>query len=328
MSKLNGYFLVGIIQTQNEGVLMDTKVDNSIINNKVINEMIMTERTYNKALDLLQRAFHIEENVKNDPLLLKFKEITSILQNISDALLSHVEKAIDLSVSEEEHRAYRAQRTQLLKAFFHAYKPYVILFNQYLVESVNNQQRFESINLYLLTHSNKLDLGAHLIQPVQRGPRYAMLVAATKNKNEHLTEINKAEVEALESLIAGNLFAINDDLQPSKNNDEYWFGKITYTLLFGNPNQTSKVVPVPTQQKPVPIIVVDEQTNTPSKLRILARNLIWGTPKSEVETPALNEKPTEVTDKDEFEGFFLVNDEATRKADNNNDDESSSEFTI
>lgn len=48
--------------------------------------------------------------------------------------------------------------------------------------------------------------------PVQRGPRYAMLVAATSKINVHLDEANLAEFRELEALIAESLIAINSSM--------------------------------------------------------------------------------------------------------------------
>jgi hypothetical protein len=230
---------------------METKSDKTIIDNKVIREMVETEKTYNIALTLLHSALSIKDNVKGNKLLLEFEKIVTILKTISDTLLLHAIKAVDITVTEDAHRSFRTQRTQLLKAFFEAYKPYAQLFNQYLSESANNQEPFKAINLYLIKNSAaRLDLASHLVQPIQRGPRYAMLVNATRKMNAHLTETNISEFEAVEALIANNLLSINSELPPSSN--PYWFGKITYTLLFGNqsPSSTPLSAPVTTVSEP------------------------------------------------------------------------------
>lgn len=209
---------------------METKSEKTIIDNNVIREMIETEKTYNMALTLLEKALNIKDNVKENGLLLKLKGSVDRLKNISDMFLTHAIKAIDPSVTEEGHRALRLQRVQLLKAFFEAYKPYAALYHQYIAESSINQEPFKAINLYLQNNSAaRLDLASHLIQPLQRGPRYSMLADATKKMHANLTETNILEFAALKALIASSLDSINSELPPSKPG--YKFGDFSRRLL-------------------------------------------------------------------------------------------------
>lgn len=96
---------------------MKGRRDRLIADNKVIQEMITTEKSYNAALALLENVLNIDDFVNNDLLLKEFKQQVSALKNISDGLLTNVEQAIVVEITDTERNSLRTQRTQLLKAW-------------------------------------------------------------------------------------------------------------------------------------------------------------------------------------------------------------------
>lgn len=208
---------------------MQTKYEKKVGDNVVIKEMIETEITYNKGLTLLKSALDIKSNYENSLLLKQFIDPITRLKEISDKLLLNSQKTINSELSEINHNLLRTQRTQLLKAFFQAYQSYAPLYEQFLKEQKNNPDQFTIIDQYIRkNNTNLLNLEAHLVMPVQRGPRYAMLVHATKDNTEHLETENLIAFEQLHSLIKGCLQHINSTM-PSEQRG-YQFGDISKSI--------------------------------------------------------------------------------------------------
>ncbi len=198
---------------------MEGKIERPVTENQVVHEMIETEKSYNAALGLLENALQQEKIIGNHPLLIECRGHVSILKNISDSLLKNVESAVRVENTDFQRTALKVQRNQLLKAFFQAYKHYSEFYTRFADEdfvvkkSKIEPNPFTQINQYLHSHSpNKLRLADHLIMPVQRGPRYAMLVAATKKVNDHLDEVHLKEFKELNDLITDFLIAANSSM--------------------------------------------------------------------------------------------------------------------
>ncbi len=239
---------------------MQSRSDSTVFENKAVQEMLETEQSYNRVLDTLVTALTIDVQVKDEPILLEIKKIAPMLKNVSDGLLTNAQSTAAPDLQSAERELLNKQRTQLLSAFFKIYEQYIQTFDrflearqQYAVQFASNptDNPFNKIDRYLMRHGNNLGLDAHLIQPLQRGPRYSMLVTeaikqaireSEKTGVPHETD-NFRELERLQRFIADKLFDIN-----AAKAEGYWFGKITYTLLFGEPGKT----PVQPTRSPSP----------------------------------------------------------------------------
>lgn len=219
---------------------MQTKIDK----NQVVSEMISTETSYNEALTLIELGLGNEEIVGGSAFLAQLKPSISALKIISDKLLENGHTGINLDITDEQHTSLRVQRTQLLKAFFEAYKIYAELFNSYVAENSADPKQFERIDKFMRLHSkNNLNFEFHLIMPVQRGPRYSILISAIKENDKHLLSENHDEFEEVGKLIKELLTSINSKINTPSKTDQYWFGKYTYEFLFGD--STPKASPAP-----------------------------------------------------------------------------------
>lgn len=226
------------------------------IKNNVIKEMIETEGSYNKALGLLELALTMDVLVEENPILLTLKTHVTILKAISDELLDNVNKAVNPSIDESERNLLRLHRTQLLKAFFTTYLEFSKTHKIYVEVVQSDAKPFEKINTYLRLHNNKLGLDAHLIMPVQRGPRYEILVASTQKIDAHLDTKNREELTELKQLIAQSLAGINENLSPKKPvvRERYWPGKYTYNYFWGTPSQSVATPSAIPSSSPVPVL--------------------------------------------------------------------------
>jgi hypothetical protein len=200
---------------------------NDVTKNQVIQEMIKTEETYNKQLGQLKEALSKPELTEGNVLLHQFSAQIVFFKDISDKFLLNVTQAVKPETTPDLRLKLQVQRMQLMKAFFSAYKTYVSLHEQYTKESPDS---FNKLNEFIVNlSSNRLGLDAYLILPIQRGPRYALLVKETERNNDHMDDFNKKEFDSLKKLIADCLKMIS----PKK--EGYKFGDYTrgfYSYLF------------------------------------------------------------------------------------------------
>lgn len=301
---------------------MYKKSDDKLFDNRVFQEMLDTERSYNDALNLLGLALLMDTLVQEEPVLMELRKIIPILKDISDGLLKNAENTVDPRLSDSDRNVLKVQRTQLLTAFFKVYKDYATIFDNYL--AANNayalkyasnpeQNPFHKIDTYLMRFGNKLGLGAHLIQPIQRGPRYSLLVKeAAKSVSPEDESFN--ELDALQRLISTQLFEINSAMAPTAQTEGYWFGKITYTLLFGEPGKT------PVKPEPIPAKVEESEAEAaPYRFGDYTRNFLWGKPKANASpSVAASSVPIEKPSEDIIDEFTIVdgeNEENTKPED-------------
>lgn len=232
---------------------MRTKTDadklNSIVENNAFNETVSTEITYNQSLTLLDLILH-NHNVSDNKVLSTLKPLIAALKTISDKLLDNVDKAVKTETT--DGTILREQRPQLLTAFFAAYKDYVELYQQFSTAYKENRSQFKKIIAYirgeqrleneenpkladtileLIVQTKRLDLQSHLIQPIQRGPRYLLLLSAIEDENNNLDETNIQELKELKTIVANFLSSINNNGLKSNSKKTYKFGDYSNALL-------------------------------------------------------------------------------------------------
>lgn len=222
---------------------------NPIVENNVFKEMVMTEMSYNKSLTLLDLVLH-HHDVSANKVLATMKPLIAALKTISDNLLANVEEAVKTDTTDGPK--LREQRRQLITAFFTAYKSYAGLYQQFSEAYQKDRSQFKELIAYirgeqrLTTQENPgladailglidlekpLDLQAHLIQPIQRGPRYLLLIGATEKLNSNLDETNINELKRLKEIVADFLFSVNANVPKNNSEKPYEFGDYSKALL-------------------------------------------------------------------------------------------------
>lgn len=204
---------------------MQTLIEqNPIVNNLVFQESIKTEQHYNNTLTLLETAFGACD-VSNNPNLSNFKRLITPLKVISDQLLANVLTAVDVSTTDGS--ILREQRKQLITAFFKAYKDYAQSYNDFCAVTKKSPE-----HAAVASHLGKQGLESLLIQPIQRGPRYMLLIAETAKNNKHVDETNLNELDTLLSIVKDFLASINQNVDtPKSTNKEYELGDHTKALI-------------------------------------------------------------------------------------------------
>ena len=224
---------------------MQTKYE-QLNDNKGIEEILTTEQTYNECLTRLEKAFSQPSLIGDNKLLQEIAPIITYFKGISDKLLENTTTAINVAMDDTMRVELRAQRKQFLKAFATVLTTYMPLFDQYTQQSVANKQ-FEAMDSFIRTNNpNRLGLADHLITPVQRGPRYKMLLEATKKLTTHLEDKHLEELTALEETISEGLKEANASMPtPTKSNSRwglgnYKFGDLTRYALGKSSNDLNE----------------------------------------------------------------------------------------
>ena len=231
-------------------IMMQSKIiEKELSEIKILQEMINTERTYNETLSLLGEAFSQEESVNGIPVLIDFKRLISILKNISDELITNVTRATTENLSADERNNLQMQRIQLFKAFFIAYEQASRLYNTYSENYHENKEQFEKLDQFAVMN-NKSRFADLLVQPVQRGMRYALLVSEALNPKHQIPKGTLDKLNELKDVIKGLLEQANVSMniqEPVRNSYQF----ITECLfgVFGNYNNNAETK-VRTNQEP------------------------------------------------------------------------------
>lgn len=220
---------------------------------KIIQEMLSTETNYNDSLALLEMAFAKDELVNTNPVLLQFKVIIPLLKIISDKLLANVTKGVNEALSPEERLGLKAERTQLMKAFFHAYQKYPNLYDAYLIENRTNPSALKALEAFIIqSTAKKFGLADLLSQPFQRGMRYEMLVKGALTYSDDLSPQHVHELKELLVFIADSIKTANSAMPEVKKAEptSYRIGDYSRNFLFGSSNEgTVNRAPVNTSPK-------------------------------------------------------------------------------
>lgn len=209
-----------------------------MLDNKVIQEIITTENTYNQSLALLERGFNHEARMQNSPVLKKFQPLIPQLKTISDNVLINIQDSASKNISEQQLTVLRVQRTQLLSAFFIAYQSYTAIYNDFSKEMISNPDQFTELENFVRTESGKpSQLSDYLIQPFQRGPRYSMLVDAALKNNHNLEEAQLEQLNLLAAQIKECLLAANAYIPAGTPG--YQFGDISRSAISSLSNSVS-----------------------------------------------------------------------------------------
>ncbi|STX48151.1 RhoGEF domain [Legionella hackeliae] len=220
-------------------MLAVNQIQDTLTEHKAIQEMLDTEKNYNDALDRLLMV--PSELMPDNVLFAQLKNYLPQLKNISDMLLKNVTMSLGNDIDPSALNQLKAQRTQLLKAFFTLYQDYARWYETYAKEVAINPRKFMGLDLYLSeSHASKLGLSDYLIQPFQRGPRYNLLVIAAIEYNNKLpsddstklSDESIADLVKIRDVIRDYLKAANSSMStPQATAKAYQFGDYTWAAL-------------------------------------------------------------------------------------------------
>ncbi|WP_133138970.1 RhoGEF domain-containing protein [Legionella genomosp. 1] len=186
--------------------------------NHSLAELFKTEETYRDKLIFLVSVFSRAELIGANPVLNKFKQLLPRLVAISMRLDTNVTKGLEISqkiaagetISLEEQEtldALRKQRQQLLKNYFLLYAEYATNYGAF-AQQAGNPKAFLALKDYVYA-SNKQGfcLSDYLIEPVQRGPRYDILIKNVIEYNQSakvnpLVKLDDKQIEQFQKMSA------------------------------------------------------------------------------------------------------------------------------
>lgn len=204
--------------------------------NNAINELLSTEKTYKAALEKLLKIHNDNRNTQDEFYSVSHPETHKIFnsiigfEKISERLIKNIEKSIKYKDNIDKAEEYAKERGRILGSFVSAYSPYISLYTSFLQEIKDKPETLEYFKLKLGA-DQKDALLAITVQPLQRGPRYLLLLTESL-RNEGLTEKRKEELGALHRELEDGIKAAEDRIPNAtikKETDEYYVGKYTVT---------------------------------------------------------------------------------------------------
>lgn len=219
--------------------------------NKAVKEAIDTEESYYNKLTFLEMVLNQNELVRDNPILVAFKDMVIQLKAHSEQVQQNIGAALN---TPENLSIINTQRAQLAKAFFVVYPRYSENYTRYVAELAQNPELFQAINQFVF-ESKGCQLESFLIEPIQRGPRYAMLISAVISYSEKLPEGDNGklsnekieELRALSNLVQDHL--VTSNLKTPKISTGYRFGDLTRAGISYFLGSRSSTEPEETAQK-------------------------------------------------------------------------------
>lgn len=221
----------------------------SLLNSKELKELLATERSYNESLTIFKDALSTAVGHFSGRL----SESINTLHDVSNAIIDNLERTLTLLKKTSEIEELSPKDTQerlklgfkrlnLISRFFKEYSEYSILFTEIGEARKKNPTMFDELarNIHKIYRGGFDSL---LIQPIQRGPRYKLLLEAL-NKYvtkypESVDERQRDMIEGLLEEVTGLLKKANESTpKPSEKKRGYKFGDLTrYYILGTHPEQ-------------------------------------------------------------------------------------------
>lgn len=162
-----------------------------MITNRVIQEMLETELAYQNSLSTVVEASKQPFFAEGPELFQRLATAINKFADLSESL--HFSASVEMTqeLSNSELSELRANRMVLIGEFFTEFKNYMSLYEEFLKAKYNadpsfNKLPFKQLDDFLkptLSNSDSL-----LIQPLQRGPRYELLIRDVLKRDDELSE--------------------------------------------------------------------------------------------------------------------------------------------
>ncbi|MCE3046011.1 RhoGEF domain-containing protein [Legionella sp. 16cNR16C] len=220
--------------------------------NHSLAELFKTEETYRNKLIFLVSVFSRAGLIGANPVLNRFKQLLPRLVDISMRLDTNVTKGLEISqkiaagetISLEEQEtldSLREARQQLLIKYFLLYAEYAKNYAAF-AQQAGNPQAFKALKDYVYASNTQgFCLSDYLIEPVQRGPRYDILIKNIIEYNQSAkvnpsVKLNEKQIEQFQKMSAHIKHCASEankattEMTPAEKPDEkpgYKFGDIS-----------------------------------------------------------------------------------------------------
>ncbi|RUR17272.1 hypothetical protein ELY21_11165 [Legionella sp. km535] len=210
-----------------------------MISNRVIQEMLDTEKTYQTSLEQFSQATEQAFYAEGPEIFQKLATATQKFNELSEALHFNASVEMTQSLGNAELTQLRAERMNLIGQFFAEFKSYMSVYEEFLKikyasNETSEQLAFKQLDTFLRRIST-LDSASLLIQPLQRGPRYELLIKDVLKRDDELSPDapNKLSDEArgqLEILLNTTKSYLSEAAKREAT-PGYKFGDITRSLV-------------------------------------------------------------------------------------------------
>lgn len=186
----------------------------TIGNHPAFQELLETEKSYQQNLQIVIDA--VKKMQQPIPKSLEtLEQIILALRNISETLLENLEttQRVLQTQPQEGLIELRIKRLETLNQFFDLYKQYARIHPNYEKEVKSNPEKFTAIKAEIKSLDKSKTLSSCLISPIQRGPRYTLLLEVLKKDEDNLGQETKEHLQQLEVKLKQNLDAANAALK-------------------------------------------------------------------------------------------------------------------
>ena len=162
-----------------------------MINNRVIQEMLETEKAYQNSLsqfnDATQQPFYSE----GPEIFQRLATAMNTFAQLSESLHYNASVEMTQELNPSDLNDLRTERMSLISQFFTEFKSYMSLYEEFLKTKYNpdlsvNKVPFTQLDEFLKPISQN-NSDSILIQPLQRGPRYELLIRDVLKRDDDLS---------------------------------------------------------------------------------------------------------------------------------------------
>jgi hypothetical protein len=191
--------------------------------NKIINEIMSTERSYVRSLNAL-RVHYIDplkrEVMEDDKIPFTYNDIEKVFLNIEQIILIHHVLLQELETKIEGWpKIYLGEVFVNYSQFFSIYEQFINNYDIAIAHLKGLRQRIPKLDEFCnnqIVHSGNLNITSILIMPVQRLPRYKMLLEQLL-KHTDRDHIDYKELERALAKISESVLLINEKKREHEN---------------------------------------------------------------------------------------------------------------
>ncbi|MBL7479838.1 RhoGEF domain-containing protein [Legionella bononiensis] len=162
-----------------------------MINNRVIQEMLDTEKAYQNSLSQFNEATQQPFYSEGPEIFQRLATSMNTFAQLSESLHFNASVEMTQELDPSDLNDLRTERMKLIGQFFTEFKSYMSLYEEFLKTKYNpdlsaNKVPFTQLDEFLKTISQN-NSDSLLIQPLQRGPRYELLIRDVLKRDDDLS---------------------------------------------------------------------------------------------------------------------------------------------
>ncbi|MCC5791871.1 MAG: hypothetical protein JJT82_04575 [Legionellaceae bacterium] len=231
----------------------------SLADSLQLQELLESERRYAASLELLKDTLsHAQGHYSSQllPIITELRQTAvDIIENLQQTLALLERDSNDSNQPEDASLRLKLgiQRVMLVRDFFAQLTHYSPLFTEITNAQKESPELFTQLNAHIIK-TDKMGIDSLLMQPIQRGPRYQLLLKEIlKFMQDHPESADKRQMEMVTGIletVQEKLQDVNAQTPDSKAvNKPYQFGDYTRKLL-GISHHCPEIFLLPSDKEP------------------------------------------------------------------------------